>query len=106
MGLLRGSSWYRTSSLSLSLVIQAGFYFGVSQVPLFLPKLISGVLSGNLLSRYCPPTDVVPGCEDGWLMWVVIGLMSLPFPFLVHCAICRGWILDPAKKEVRGAEKA
>jgi hypothetical protein len=75
---------------------EAGFYFSMSHVPLFLPKLLAGVLSGKLLTAYCAPSAKF-GCEDGWRIWLAVGLMSLPFPFLIHAGVRNGWIVEPRR---------
>lgn len=74
---------------------EAGFYFSMSHVPLFLPKLLAGVLSGKLLSTYCEAS--VNGCGDGWRIWMAIGFLSLPFPFLIHYGVRNGWIMEPRR---------
>jgi len=77
---------------------EAGFYFSMSHVPLFLPKLLAGVLSGKLLSTYCEAS--VNGCEDGWRIWMAVAVMSLPFPFLIHAGVRNGWIMEPRRTAV------
>jgi len=79
---------------------EAGFYFSMSHVPLFLPKLLAGVLSGKLLSTFCEAS--VNGCEDGWRIWMAVGIMSLPFPFLIHYGVRNGWIMEPRRSSVMG----
>ena len=71
---------------------EVGFYFSMSQVPLFLPKLIAGVMSGWLLAKHCA---VDSGCEGGTWLWWWVGLSSLPFPFVIHWAVKRGLIVEP-----------
>jgi len=101
---------------------QAGLYFGLSQVPLFLPKLLAGVVSGRLLAAFCPGAQApigdaataaitvaalkgtvgeerITGCEEGWRLWGWVGLFGLPFPFAIHLCVNRGWILDPRRPE-------
>eukprot|EP01047_Picozoa_sp_COSAG01_P048295 COSAG01_NODE_4692_length_4808_cov_9.520493_8_plen_105_part_00 len=67
-----------------------GFYFSMSQVPLFLPKLVAGVMSGRLLAEYCPQGS---SC-DGTPIWMWVGITSLPFPFLIHFCVWKGWIVE------------
>ena len=44
---------------------QAGQYFAMANVPLFLPKLFAGVLSGGLLEAYVLPLHCAHVGADG-----------------------------------------
>jgi len=50
---------------------RAGAFFALAQVPLFLPKMVAGVVSGDLLHRYCPGAP----CADGPKLWLAIALV-------------------------------
>ena len=74
---------------------EVGFYFSMSQVPLFLPKLIAGVMSGWLLAKHCA---VDSGCEGGaWLWWheagdtwLLVRLWQWHLVFLNTILLCIG----------------
>lgn len=61
---------------------QAGRYFALSNVPLFLPKLIAGIMSGALLEKYCRPLPDV--CEDPNTLWLAIFASACPFVLLLN----------------------
>jgi hypothetical protein len=61
----------------------SGKYFAFSTVPMFLPKLLAGMMSGQLLAAYCPGPadtrggieyyrdfDAGTGCSEGWRVWL------------------------------------
>ncbi len=54
-------------------------YMGLSQVPMFMAKLVVGWLSGWMLSTWCPAS----GPRQPELMWLVIGVMTLVGPLLI-----------------------
>lgn len=60
---------------------QAGRYFALANVPLFLPKLVAGIMSGTLLERYCPGPPAK--CESPQLLWLAIFLVTCPFVLLL-----------------------
>ena len=70
---------------------EVGLYFSMAQVPLFLPKLIAGVMSGRLLADYCAAES---DCAESARLWWWVGVSSLPFPFAIHWAVKRGLILE------------
>ncbi len=51
-------------------------YVGMSSLPYFMAKSVVGVLSGQLLSAYCPAT----GPRNSSLMWTIIGFTVLAGP--------------------------
>eukprot|EP00055_Hartaetosiga_balthica_P009822 m.40245 g.40245 ORF g.40245 m.40245 type:complete len:503 (+) comp6912_c0_seq4:91-1599(+) len=54
---------------------KAGLYFAIANLPLFLPKLLSGVLSGWLLEEYCE----MDKCEHPRKLWFVVFVLTVPF---------------------------
>jgi hypothetical protein len=51
---------------------QEGRYFALGNVPLFLPKLFAGVLSGFALEKYCTVDDCTHGTRVWWLIWLSV----------------------------------
>jgi dipeptide/tripeptide permease len=54
-------------------------YMGLSSMPYFLAKMAAGPMSGYLLAAYCPEHG--PGRP--WIMWLIIGLVTLLGPVLI-----------------------
>ncbi len=55
---------------------QEGSYMALSVLPFFIAKLFVGMLSGFLLTTYCPET----GPRDCREMWLIIGAMAMITP--------------------------
>lgn len=55
---------------------QVGSYMSLSLLPYFVAKFAVGIMSGRLLSTYCP----ADGPRDSQTMWLIIGLMALITP--------------------------
>ena len=54
-------------------------YMGLSVMPYFLAKMIAGPMSGYLLTKYVPEH----GPRHAWIMWLIIGLMTLAGPIAI-----------------------
>eukprot|EP00729_Bicosta_minor_P005692 gene5692-8892_t len=54
---------------------QEGRYFALGNVPLFLPKLLAGILSGWALENHCTADD----CSEGSQVWSLIFWSVVPF---------------------------
>ena len=54
---------------------QEGRYFALGNVPLFLPKLLAGILSGWALEEHCTVED----CSEGSKLWGLIFWSVAPF---------------------------
>lgn len=64
-----------------------GIFFSIATVPTFASKILIGVATGWLLSTFCPSPG--PPCDQGWYIWLVVGLFSSTTPiFLALCAWC------------------
>jgi hypothetical protein len=50
-----------------------------SMLPWLISKVPAGVMSGYLLTAYCPEA----GIRDPQMMWLIIGLTALFAPFLL-----------------------
>ncbi len=87
---------------------QEGSYLGMSLMPYFLAKTFISLVSGHLLTRFCPE-GIRPRIEAGTLpfwsspeaMWLLLGLFAL-LGILMALAF-RGWLtrgvkLDPAPR--------
>ncbi len=55
---------------------QEASYMALSTLPYFLAKLCVGMLSGVLLTKFCPAT----GPRDSGMLWFIIGTMALATP--------------------------
>ncbi len=55
---------------------QEASYGALSYVPLFLPKLLIGIFSGQSLMRYCPET----GPRHSQTLWLIVALGTLVAP--------------------------
>lgn len=58
---------------------QEGVYSTLSTAPMFVTKLLVGLLSGVLLDRFCP-AEGYRNCE---LMWAIIGIISVTSPIFL-----------------------
>ena len=58
---------------------QEGLFSALSNAPFFFVKLFTGLVSGGLLTVYCP----VVGPRRSQLMWLLITLMNLTSPILI-----------------------
>ncbi len=58
---------------------QEGLFSALSNAPFFFVKLFTGLVSGGLLSIYCP----VVGTRRSRMMWFLITLMNLTSPVLI-----------------------
>ncbi|MCI0515371.1 hypothetical protein L0128_19325 [candidate division KSB1 bacterium] len=68
---------------------QTGAYMGIAQFPWFLTKVVTGLYSGWLLTRYCPkPGNGEQHTEILWLIYAFIALIS---PIMLLLA--RNWML-------------
>ena len=65
---------------------KTGLYFALANVPLFLPKVLAGFMSGYLLELYCSADD----CSDPRPLWGWIMAACLPFPCALY--MFKGWI--------------
>jgi len=77
-------------TVSVSEEGREGTYMALSSAPLFLAKLPVGVLSGVLLTKYCPETLEEGQERHSRLMWLIIGLLTATSPVLLTC--CWGYI--------------
>ncbi|MBM4367262.1 MAG: MFS transporter [Deltaproteobacteria bacterium] len=66
-------------------------YMGLSEVPLFLAKPVAAVISGWMLSRYCP----AEGARDPETMWLIIGAFTLAAPVVM--LFTRRWLEAPER---------
>jgi POT family proton-dependent oligopeptide transporter len=65
---------------------QVGTYMGAATIPWFLAKATTGLYSGWMLERFCPPT----GPQHTGTMWLVYGCIALISP--VGLILARGWL--------------
>ena len=65
---------------------QEASYMAMSYLPFFVAKFFVGMLTGLLLSRYCPET----GPRDSQTLWLIIALMTLITP--LGLVLLRGFI--------------
>ena len=66
---------------------QTGMYMGIGQFPWFLTKVITGLYSGYVLSRYCP----MVGPQDTQTMWLLYAIIAMVSPVALWLA--RGWMM-------------
>jgi proton-dependent oligopeptide transporter, POT family len=87
---------------------QEGSYLGMSLLPYFVAKTFISLLSGHMLTRFCPE-GVMPRILDGTLsfwhspeaMWLICALFALAG--LVVAFVFKGWLtrgvnLDPVRE--------
>ncbi len=77
---------------------QVGSYMGIAQVPWFVAKFTTGLYSGYMLQKYCPP--VGGGQQDTTTMWLVYLCIALTTP--IGLIVARKWLTSDAllaKKE-------
>lgn len=87
-------------TLALSPHGQEGLYGTLSSAPMFLTKMLVGVLSGGLLEEYCPAQPP----RQCWRMWLYIGLVSISSPLLL--LLLRRYIhTTEVKQRIRLAER-
>lgn len=65
---------------------KTGLYFALANVPLFLPKVLAGFMSGYLLEQYCTAED----CADPRPLWGWIMAACIPFPVVLY--LFKSWI--------------
>jgi dipeptide/tripeptide permease len=65
---------------------RVGAYMGVSTIPWFLAKTTTGLYSGEMLARFCPPR----GPQHTGAMWLVYSSIALLSPIALFVA--RGWL--------------
>ncbi len=65
---------------------QEASYMSMSYLPLFVSKLIIGMLSGRLLAAYCPEE----GPRDSQTLWLIIALITLITP--IGLCVCKRFI--------------
>lgn len=96
---------------------QEGTYLGLSLIPWFGAKTVVSLLSGHMLSRWCPEKVVIEGSEmplqaamiagklDYWdspaAMWLVLGLWALAGCLLAW--LMRHWLTQGVRE---GSQKA
>lgn len=79
-----------------------GIFFGLATIPMFLAKLVTGFLSGELLHRYCPvpgPELAPNGCGHGRLIWMIIGCITVSSPLLLLATQRWTWLRPMTTKE-------
>lgn len=75
-------------AMTLSPVGEEGIYSSLASAPLFLTKLLTGGMSGALLSVYC--AEKPPPARQTRLMWAIIGGVAVTSP--VAMAALRGFL--------------
>lgn len=95
---------YNKYTLEFTQKGEEGIFFGLSTIPLFVGKLLTGFMSGELLHRYCPAPGIEPspnGCGQGWLIWLIIGCTTLASPLALIVNQRWTWLRrDDAKPSV------
>ncbi len=85
-----GEAFYSPQLYEYAAVIapkgQEASYMAMSYLPMFVAKLTVGILSGVLLSIFCPKV----GPRHSEMLWVVIGILTLVAP--VGLLACRRYI--------------
>lgn len=70
--------WY-DYTMSVAPLHKEGLFTSMASAPLFIAQLPTGVVSGALLSWYCPED----GHCDGRLLWLIIGVITMTTPVLL-----------------------
>jgi proton-dependent oligopeptide transporter, POT family len=65
---------------------RVGAYMGVATIPWFLAKATTGLYSGAMLERFCPPT----GEKHTGTMWFVYGCIAMASP--AGLLLARRWL--------------
>ena len=71
---------------------RVGLYMSAQSLILFLSKLPAGMLSGYLMTRYCPVD--APTC-DGLALWCIVGGLALVSPVLL--TVLYRWLYIPKR---------
>ncbi|MBU1221121.1 MFS transporter [Myxococcota bacterium] len=66
---------------------KTGIYMGIAQFPWFLTKVLTGLYSGYLLSKYCP----LIGPQNTEMMWLIHTVIALVTP--VGLILAASWML-------------
>ncbi|MBP6874455.1 MAG: MFS transporter [Candidatus Eisenbacteria bacterium] len=87
---------------------QEGSYLGMSLMPYFIAKTFISLLSGHMLTRFCPEgiqAGLIAGTVPFWrspaAMWLILGLFALAG--LMVALLFKGWLtrgvkLDPVRE--------
>jgi MFS family permease len=67
---------------------KVGLYMGVAQIPWFLAKTTTGLYSGFLLERFCPPLGQGPQATG--TLWLIYGVAGMVTPLGLLAA--RRWL--------------
>lgn len=72
-----------------------GMFFALSGLPMFGAKLLTGPLSGLLLTRFCPDPDIYPDTTtcSAFPIWMIIGATTIISP--IALLLVRSYITIP-----------
>ncbi len=68
---------------------EEGIFLSLSVIPLFAGKILTGALSGKLLTEFCPAKGAA-GCPGASIIWLIIGCIAVTSPVLL--VISARWI--------------
>lgn len=88
---------------------QEGTYLGMTMVPWFLAKTVVSLLSGHMLTRWCPEgvqaplkAGTLPFWDSPAAMWLVLGLFAIGGPIIA--IMLRGWFTKGASWSIEEQE--